>query len=139
MHRFSLDQLRTTVETGGVLSVSIVAAGGAFHIEAETRRGSAVLTKTRGNAMREFRDATKALGLLRELGIREARVDTRNWRPEQAELGRSTRPDRASAMRAAHEAAEIKRTLEARIAEADDPKTVWRDHDDVFAELERGL
>jgi len=35
-----------------------------------------------------------------------------------------------------HEAADIKRMLEARIKEADDPNTVWHDAEDIFAELE---
>lgn len=139
MHHYTLDQLRTTTETGGVLSVAIIAQGGAFHIEAETRRGSVTLVKTRKNQLREFRDVTKALGLLRELGIREARIDTRNWRPEQADLGRPARPDRRAAMREAHEAAEIKRILEAAIAEADKPGAVLHDHDQMFDELEASL
>lgn len=107
MRHLNLDQFRTTTETGGVLSVSVVADGGMFHIEAETRRGHAVLTKARGSDLRRFRDITKAMGLLRELGIREARIDTKNWHPEQAATGRVTRPDRALAMRQAYESAEI--------------------------------
>lgn len=139
MRHLTLDQLRTTTETGGVLSVSIVAQGGVFHIEAETRKGGAVLTKARSPDLRLFRDATKALALLRELGIREARVDTRNWRPEQADPGRPIRPDRSQSMKAAHEAAELKRTLEAALREADDPNTAWYGHDQLFDELEAGL
>lgn len=139
MHNLTLDQFRTTVETGGVLSVSLVAQGGAFHIEAETRRGNAVLTKARGTDLRRFRDTTKAMLLLRELGIWEAKIDTRNWRPEQAELLRPSRPDSAAQLKTAHEAADLKRTLEAAIAEANDPSTVWIDHDTLFNELEAGL
>jgi hypothetical protein len=135
MHKLNLDQFRTTVETGGVLSVALVAQGGVFHIEAETRRGSAVLTKARGAALREFRDVTKALGLLRELGIQEARVDARDWQPEAA-VPRPARPDSAAQLKAAHEAADLKRTLEARLREADDPNTVWHEHDALFDELE---
>jgi hypothetical protein len=139
MHLYTLEQFRTTTETGGMLSVSIIAQGGTFHIVGETRRGNASLIKTRGKEPREFRDATRALALLRELGIREAKVDTRNWRPEQADLGKAARPDRKAVMREAHEAADIKRTLEARIKEADDPNTVWHDAEDVFAEIEANL
>jgi len=136
MHKLNLDQFRTTVETGGVLSVALVAHGGVFHIEAETRKGGAVLTKARGPMLREFRDVTKALGLLRELGIQEARVDARDWQPEVLPANRAVRPDSAAQLRAAHEAADLKRTLEERIRLADDPNTVWHDHDAVFDELE---
>lgn len=136
MHKLNLDQFRTTIETGGVISVALVAQGGVFHIEAETRKGSAVLTKARGPMLREFRDVTKALGLLRELGIQEARVDARDWRPEALPANRAARPDSAAQLRAAHEAADLKRTLEERIREADDPNTVWHDAEAVFNELE---
>ena len=139
MHKLNLDQFRTTIETGGVISVALVADGGVFHIEAVTRKGSAVLTKARGPMLREFRDVTKALGLLHELGIQEARVDARNWRPEAAASLRVTRPDSAAQLKEAHEAAELKRLLEERIREADDPNTVWHDHDQLFDELEASL
>ncbi len=139
MHKLNLDQFRTTIETGGVLSVALVASGGAFHIEAETRKGNAILTKARGPLPREFRDVTKALGLLRELGIQEARVDARDWRPEAA-THRAARPDSAAQLKAAHraaqEAADLKRTLEERLREADDPNTVWHDAETMFNELE---
>jgi len=71
---------------------------------AKTRRGEAVLTKARSTIMREFRDVQLATILLRELGIREFSVDTVNWRPEQANNGRVTRPDRSVQLKVAHEA-----------------------------------
>lgn len=136
MHNLTLDQFRTTVETGGILSVSLVAQGGAFHIEAETRRGNAVLTKARGSALRQFRNTNKAMLLLRDLGIREARIDTRNWQPEQADLLRPGRPDSAAQLKTAHGAADLKRTLEEAVKEANDPKTKWLTHEEVFIGLE---
>lgn len=136
MRYLNLDQFRTTTAVGGVLSVSIIAQGGMFHIMAETRKGEVVLIKTRGSELRQFRDPIKALHLLQELGIREVKVDTRNWQPEQAAIGKPTRPDSASYMKAAHEAAEIKRVLDSRIKSANDPNTVWHDHDQLFTELD---
>ena len=94
MHRLDLEQFRTTLETGGIVSVSLVAQGGSFHIQAETRGGRAVLTKMRSSALREFRNVMPALAMLRDLGIREVRVDTRNWQPEQADLDRPVRAER---------------------------------------------
>jgi hypothetical protein len=139
MQNLTLDQFRTVSEAGGLLSVSLVAQGGSFHVEAETRKGQAVLVKSRGDALREFRNPAKALLLLRELGVREMRTDTRQWQPEQAELSKYTRPDRTQAMSAVFEAADLKRTLEARIKKADDPNTVWHDHDQMFDEIEASL
>lgn len=138
MHTLNLEQFRTTIATGGVLSVALVASGGVFHIEAQTRTGRSILTKARSPQPREFRDLTKALGLLRGLGIEEAHVNARDWRPEDAVPG-ATRPDSAAQLRAAHEAADLKRTLEAAIAQADDPNTVWHEHNALFDELEAGL
>lgn len=139
MHKFDLDAFRTTLETGGVLSVSLVAQGGSFHVQAETRRGTVALTKARSTTLREFRDLQRATLLLRELGVREFGVNTKKWEPEQADIGRPTRPDRALALHQALEAADIKRSLDAAIKQADDPATVWVGHDDLFDLLEAGL
>ena len=136
MLTFDLGQFRTTLDTGGILSVRLVGQGGAFHVQAETRRGAVVLTKARSTQLREFRSIQKATEMLAGLGVREFSVDTNAWHPEQsAGLGVS-RPDRALQMKQAHEAADLKRTLDARIKEADDPNTVWHDAEDVFAILE---
>ena len=105
MHKLDLEAFRTTLDTGGILSVALVGQGGSFHVTAETRRGEAVLTKARSTVMREFRDVQRATILLRELGVREFSVDTKNWRPEQADIGRATRPDRSIQLKAAHDAA----------------------------------
>jgi hypothetical protein len=43
------------------------------------------------------------------------------------------------ALREAHAAAEIKRTLEARIKAANDPNTVWHDHDQMFDAIEASI
>lgn len=139
MHNLDLDAFRTSLNTGGIISVSLVGQGGTFHVTAETRGGNAVLTKARSTVLREFRDVQRATLLLRELGVQEFFVDTKNWQPEQADIGRPTRPDRALALKEALEASEIKRTLEAAIKLADDPKTVWVSHDELFDEIESEL
>lgn len=136
MQNLTLDQFRTVTEAGGLLSVSLVAQGATFHVEAETRKGRAVLVKARGKALREFRNPAKAMLLLRELGVREMRTDTRQWQPEQAEIPAYSRPDRAQALNEALEAADLKRTLEARIKQADSPDAVWYDAEEVFDEIE---
>jgi hypothetical protein len=139
MQNLTLDQFRTVTEAGGLLSVSLVAQGGSFHVEAETRKGHAVLVKARGSVLREFRNPAKAMLLLRDLGVREMRTDTRQWQPEQSEHSAYSRPDRTQAMNEAFEAADLKRTLEARIKQADSPDAVWYDAEDVFDEIEASL
>ncbi len=136
MQNLTLEQFRATVEAGGVMAVTLKAQGAAFTVQAETRRGDAVLVDSRRKQPRMFGDPRKALSLLREMGIRKASVDAEAWRPDQADALRPARPDRSEQMRAAHEAADLKRTLDAAIAEADDPNTVWHDAESVFSELE---
>lgn len=135
MQCYTLDQFRALTESGGIIGVTLRGEGGAFHIEAETLRGEAILVPQRGNNPRRFTDPRRALTLLREIGIGEARIDARNWHPEQAELEKSARPDRSVQMREAHEAAGLKRVLEERILQAAGPNAVWHDAEEVFAEL----
>lgn len=105
MQYLTLEQFRSTNDAGGVLSVTLKAEGAGFEMQIETRRGPAKLVKSRDKgALRRFIDPRKALLLLRNLGIREARIDSQKWRPEDHEMERKPRPDRAEAMKAAHEA-----------------------------------
>lgn len=108
MQLLTLEQLRATQEAGGVVAVTLHGEGAAFEVQVETRRGSATLVKARkarsAPEVRRFADPRKALLLLRELGISEARIDSQQWRPDEQADERVTRPDRAAHMRAAHEA-----------------------------------
>ena len=136
MQNLTLEQFRAIVTSGGVESVVLKAQGAAFEIQAITRRGEATLVDTRKKLPRLFGDPRQALLLLRELGIGKASVDTEAWRPEQADAVRRTRPDKSLTLKTAHEAAELKRVLDARIQIADSPNAIWHDASDVFAELE---
>lgn len=136
MQQLTLEQFRATVEAGGVLTVTLKAQGPAFAVQAETRRGDAVLVDSRRKQPRMFVDPRKAMLLLRDLGIRNAKLDANAWKPEQASLLKASRPDSSAQMKAAHEAAELKRTLEERVSMANDPNAVWLDHDEVFDALE---
>ena len=84
-----------------MLSVTLRAQSAKFYVQAETRRGDATLTTGRGKSPRGFANPIKALALLRELGIRESRVETTDWRPEEAEMDKRTRPDQAESMQRA--------------------------------------
>ena len=129
MHQLTLDQFRRGAETGALLSVTIRALGAKFRIEAETRGGEATLITRRDKTPREFANPIKAFSLLRELGITEYRVDAKGWRPDEAAADRRSRPDRAEALRASHDAyvrIKLARSL------ADTRPAV--SHDDVMAE-----
>ena len=100
MREMTLEQFRSSVETGGILSVTLKADGGAFYMKAETLKGDeAVLVTTRDKAPRSFADLRKAMLLLRKMGILDARIDAKDWNPEQGESERPSRPDRAAAMK----------------------------------------
>jgi hypothetical protein len=136
MQNLTLEQFRATVQAGAVVSVELYAVGAAFKIQAETRNGEAVLVDTRRKLPRIFGDPRKALALLRDLGIRKTTIDTEGWRPEDAHELRPGRPDKSLKLKAAHDAAELKRILDQRVMLADAPDAVWHEAEDVFAELE---
>jgi hypothetical protein len=108
MQLLTLEQLRATQEAGGVLTVTLRGEGAAFEVQVETRRGLAKLVKARkartAPEIRRFADPRKALLLLRDLGISEAHIDSQQWRPEDQAFERTSRPDRAEHLRAAHQA-----------------------------------
>ena len=141
MDHLTLDQLRTSTETGAVLGVTLRASGAGFFLCAETRRGESTLITTRDKKPRRFVDSGKALRLLQALGIETATVNLTDWRPDEIEFERKPRPDRAVAMRetfdaAAHDRA-FRADVEAALREADDPATKWVPHDKVMAKLDR--
>ncbi|GAC1678148.1 MAG: hypothetical protein NVS9B2_29330 [Steroidobacteraceae bacterium] len=103
MQTLTWEQFRATNDAGGILSVTLKADGAGFELQMETRRGPATLVKARATAeTRRFVDPRKALLLLRELGIREARMDTQRWQPDDVAFERKPRPDRAAALKATH-------------------------------------
>ena len=74
---------------------------------------------------------------LKDLGIERFDVDTADYQVE----GRTSRPDRAEAMRHAHEAAAhdkwFRAQVEEAISEADDPGTEWVTHEVVKEDMAR--
>lgn len=105
MQNLTLEQFRAAKDAGGVLSVTLLADGADFEMQIETKRGLARLVKARNKSeIRRFVDPRKALLLLHGLGIREAKIDSQQWRPEEQGLERKPRPDRAEALKAAHQA-----------------------------------
>lgn len=139
MKTFTLSEARSAALSGGVLNANLKPTGSSFAIEFETRNGVAVLITSVSKEVRHFANPIKAFELIRDLGLQGGRFSVADWRPNERKFDRPARPDRALAMREAHEAADIKRTLEARIKEADDPNTVWHDHDQMFDEIETSL
>ena len=139
MKTFTLSEARSAAQSGGVLNANLTPTGSTFSIEFETRNGVAVLITSVSKKVRHFANPIKAFEIIRDLGLQGGRFSVADWRPNEREFDRPARPDRALAMREAHEAADIKRTLEARIKKADSPNAIWHDHDQMFDEIEAGL
>lgn len=95
--QLTVDQLRVTAEAGGIVTAIIKAEGPGFYLNLETRKGDAILV-TFKRQPRVFADPRKILMLLRDVGIRQARIDTANWRPEEQDLLKRSRPDRKEVM-----------------------------------------
>jgi hypothetical protein len=138
MKTFTLDQARTAASSGGVLSANLRPVGSMFVLEFETRNAGAVLLIASGTKkVRRFGNPVKAFEIVRILGLEGGRFSVAQWRPDEVEIDRVKRPDRALNMKKTHEAVDLKRVLDERISKADKSDTAWLDHDDVFADLEK--
>jgi hypothetical protein len=136
MQNLTLEQFRATNEAGGVLSVTLKAEGAGFEMQIKTRRGLAKLVKARDKGeTRRFLDVRKALLLLRELGIQEAHIDSQHWKPEEKELERKPRPDRASVMKAAHVALSHSDWLQQKLSKSVDDTRARAPHAKVMSDV----
>ena len=136
MKTWTLDQARSAASSGGVLSANLRPMGSLFALEFETRQGPATLIASVSKKARLFGNPIKAFEIVRELGLDGGRFSVAQWRPNERELDRPSRPDKAAAMKATHEAASLVRILNERIAQADAPDAIWHDAEDVFKDLD---
>jgi len=124
MESLDVSQAAAAAKAGGVLTAVLRAAGGSFYIDLETRTaGTAVLVTSNKRKPRAFRNPLKALEVIRELGLQSGRFSLEAWRPDEAGLERHSRPDRAAALKAAHDAAAYDRWFREQVQQAlDDPR-----------------
>lgn len=139
MRTLTLEQLRTATQAGGVSGVTLQAQGGEFYLRIKTKNNTeAVLARARSTEPRAFPNPALAITLLRKLGIMLGTFDLSQWNPEQKAVTRA-RPDRAVAMKQAHEAMEHDKWFRAQVAqglkEADDPATEWVQHEIVKQDM----
>ena len=134
MKTLDVSQATAAAHAGGVLSAILKAEGGSFYVELETRTaGTAVLVTSNNRRPRAFRNPVKALEVIRELGLQSGRFSLEAWRPDEIELDRQSRPDRAKAMKTTHaSAAAYDKWVRQQVQEAiDDPRPTIG-HDDVM-------
>lgn len=138
MHGMTLEQLRTSVQAGGVQDITLRGEGGSFLVEIGMGTDAAVLVKARSTEPRRFRTPTSAMMVLRGVGIDEARLDARDWDPTRKDRSRA-RDSRAEAMRRAHLAAAHADWLAGEIAASIGDPRPNIPHDVVMADLEADL
>ena len=136
MQSITLEQLRATVNAGGVVGVTLKAEGSGFYMEISTLIGQdAILAKARSTEPRRFGSPNSALLVLRDMGISVVQLDATHWNPDQKEVTQN-RDNRALAMRQAHEAAAYNQGLASEIQTSlDDPRPNIP-HDDVMDEMD---
>lgn len=138
MQTLTLEQLRTTANTGGIVSVAVKAKGKTFLVQIFMLKGDALLAKARSTKPRYFTNPFQAITLLRKLGITNGTYDVSEYTPEE-KASTHTRPDRTEALKRTHQAAAYDQWFRAQVqdalAEADDPTTTWISHDAVKDEI----
>jgi hypothetical protein len=134
MKTLDMSQATAAAQAGGVLDAILRADGGQFYVELETRTaGTAILVTSNNRRPRAFRNPARALEVIRGLGLHGGRFSLEAWRPDEADVERQGRPDRAEAMKLTHaNAAAYDRWVREQVQEAvDDPRPAIA-HEDVM-------
>ena len=123
MKTFTIDQARSAVASGGVLSANLRPEGSMFTLEFETRNGPVMLIAAVSKQVRRFGNPAKAFEIVRDLGLEGGRYSVAQWRPDDHEIDRPTRPDKSAALKATHESAAYDKWFRAQVQESlDDPR-----------------
>ncbi len=105
----------------------------------QIRHGRAGARCTAQPPVRLFKRMETLVSYLKEVGISRFDVDAADYSPETVKT--HSRPDRAEALRRAHEAAAhdkwFREQVEEALREADDPNTEWVPHDVVKQDMAR--
>jgi hypothetical protein len=128
--------LSRLVEAGAVHGAHVVGQTGGWSIVIRYGKTESPLAAQRSRQVRLFKRMDTLVSYLKDVGISQFDVDAAHYAPET-----TARPDRAEALRRAHEAAEYDRwfreQVEEAIREADDPNAVWIPHEVVKEEMAR--
>lgn len=127
--------LSRLVQAGAVRGAHVVAQKGGWAVLVQYGTAERPLATQRSRQVRVWRKLDTLVGYLREIGIAKFDVDAVNYDPDQPA---TKRPDRAEALRRAHEAVEhdqwFRAEVKAALIEADDPATQWVSHDQAKAD-----
>lgn len=128
--------LSRLVEAGAVRGAHVVGQKGGWAVLVRYGMTERPLAAQRSRQVRVWRKFETLVGYLREIGIAQFDVDAAHYDPDPSHAAK--RPDRAEALRRAHEAVEhdkwFREEVQAALIEADDPATQWVSHDEAKAE-----
>lgn len=131
--------LSRLVEAGAVRGAHVIGQMGGWGVMIKYGMLERPLSATRSKKIRTFKKLETLVAYLKEIGISRFDVDATQYDP--ATVQTYTRPDRAEAMRKAHEAVEhdkwFREQVELGLKEADDPNAVWVPHEEVVADMQR--
>jgi hypothetical protein len=127
------------VEAGAVRGAHVVGQPGGWAVVIRYGLAERALAAQRSRQVRLFKKMEALVSYLRTLGISSFDVDAANY--AAGVLPARKRPDRAEALRRAHEAAEhdkwFREQVEIGIKEADAPGAKWHTHEEVQQRWEK--
>ena len=137
MTRSTIDHatLAQLAGAGAIDKTLVVGQTGGWSIVVRYGKSEHPLAAQRSRQVRLFKKMETLVSYLRDVGISQFDVDASDYAAEPAK-----RPDRADALKRAHEAAEhdrwFREQVQIGLREADDPNTVWISNEDMEKEWE---
>jgi hypothetical protein len=129
--------LTRLVETGSIRGAHVVGRAGGWSLIVTYGIMERALAAQRSRKIRIFRRMETLITYLKEIGIQRFEVTATDF--ESSGGSSYSRPDRAEALRHAHEAAAydkwFREQIESALQEADDPATQWVPHNIVKADM----
>ena len=137
MTRSTIDHttLAQLAGAGAIDKTLVVGQTGGWSIVVRYGKSEHPLAAQRSRQIRLFKKMETLVSYLRDVGISQFDVGARDYAAEPAK-----RPDRADALKRAHEAAEhdrwFREQVQIGLREADDPNTVWISNEEMEKEWE---
>jgi hypothetical protein len=130
--------LSRLAEAGAIDKTLVVGQLGGWSIVVRYGKSEHSLAAQRSRQVRLFKRMETLVSYLKDVGISQFDVDATDYAAESRK-----RPDRADALKRAHEAAEhdrwFREQVEIGLREADDPNTVWISNEDANKEMDAFL
>ena len=129
--------LTQLVELGSVKAAHVIGQAGGWGVVIRYGRTQSQLAASRSRQARLFKRLETLVAYLKDLGISSFDVDAANYNLATAKT--YSRPDRAKALKQAHQAAAhdkwFREQVEIGLAEADDLNTEWVAHEAVKEDM----